>query len=191
MGRKRQFLPSQLLLAGIAISAALSAGVSVALAEGGETVLSLVNWLAGSLYLVTYDDIFILGISIALLSLLVFASHRKLDIVFLGDDIARSLGLNLSRVKGTFLLAIGALTTCCMIIIGPLSFVGLIAPHMARSFHQYTAAKQLAIAALLGALIMIIADWVGRTMWFPQQYPAGLLASLLGGAYFIFMLRKK
>lgn len=191
MGQRKQFLASQLLLAGIAISAALSAGVAIALSEGGESILMLVNWLAGSLYLVTYDDILVLGISISVLSLLVFASHRQLDIVFLGDDVARSLGLNVTKIKGIFLLCIGALTTCCMIIIGPLSFVGLIAPHMARSFHQYTAGKQLIIAALLGALIMIVADWVGRTIWFPQQYPAGLLASLIGGAYFIFMLRRQ
>ena len=191
IGKKRQFSANQLLLAGIAISAALSAGVAIALAQGGEAAIMLVNWLAGSLYLVTHSDIVILGITILVLSVWVFASHRQLDIVFLGDNIARNLGLHVTWIKATFLLCIGALTTCCMIIIGPLSFVGLIAPHMARSLHQYSAPKQLATASLLGALIMIIADWIGRNIWFPQQYPAGLLASLIGGAYFIYMLRRQ
>ncbi|MCG6272144.1 iron chelate uptake ABC transporter family permease subunit, partial [Vibrio vulnificus] len=76
------------------------------------------------------------------------------------------------------------------IVIGPLSFVGLLAPHMARSLHQYQARPQMLTAALLGATIMVSADWIGRTLWFPWQFPAGLLASLIGGGYFLYLMRR-
>lgn len=61
---------------------------------------------------------------------------------------------------------------------------------MARSLGQYSALKQVIVASFLGALIMVIADWTGRTLWFPWQFPAGLLASVFGGAYFLYLMRK-
>ncbi len=82
------------------------------------------------------------------------------------------------------------LTALSTLVIGPLSFVGLLAPHIARALGQYKARNQLIVACLVGAILMVAADWFGRTLWFPWQFPAGLMASVVGGGYFLILLRK-
>lgn len=82
------------------------------------------------------------------------------------------------------------MTACATLVVGPLSFIGLLAPHMARLVGFSRARAHLLGAALIGALLMIVADWLGRQLLFPQEIPAGLVASLLGGAYFMWGLRR-
>ena len=82
------------------------------------------------------------------------------------------------------------LTVVSTLIVGPLSFVGLLAPHMARLLGLSRAGNQLMGAALLGGILMVLADWAGRQILFPQELPAGLVASLIGGTYFMWILRK-
>ncbi|MEE3216113.1 MAG: iron chelate uptake ABC transporter family permease subunit, partial [Pseudomonadota bacterium] len=85
---------------------------------------------------------------------------------------------------------VAVLTAAASLIVGPLSFVGLLAPHMARLMGFSRARLHLAGAALIGALLMVLADWVGRQLLFPQEIPAGLVASILGGSYFMWGLKR-
>ncbi|MGF1900344.1 Fe(3+)-hydroxamate ABC transporter permease FhuB [Aliivibrio sifiae] len=190
MGRKQNFAPAQMLLTGIALSAGLDAFLRIAMSSGQDNVMALLTWLSGSTYLVNMSDVYLLGIGVTLFFILAMSSHRWLDIIGLGEITSASVGLHCRKVRVLLLLLVAALTTLCTIIIGPLSFIGLLAPHMARSLHQYRASHQLLTACLLGGCLMIVADWVGRTVWFPWQFPAGLLASLLGGMYFLYLMRK-
>lgn len=190
MGRKQNFAPTQMLLTGIALSAGLDAFLRIAMSSGQDNIMVLLTWLSGSTYLVSMGDVFLLGAGVVILGLLALCSHRWLDIIGLGETTSRSVGLSCRRVRLYLLLLVAALTTLCTIIIGPLSFIGLLAPHMARSLHQYRASHQLLTASLIGGSLLIFADWVGRTVWFPWQFPAGLLASLIGGAYFLYLMRK-
>ncbi len=190
MGRKQNFAPAQMLLTGIALSAGLDAFLRIAMSSGQDNVMALLTWLSGSTYLVNMSDVYLLGIGVTLFFILAMSSHRWLDIIGLGEITSACVGLHCRKVRVLLLLLVAALTTLCTIIIGPLSFIGLLAPHMARSLHQYRASHQLLTACLLGGCLMIVADWVGRTVWFPWQFPAGLLASLLGGMYFLYLMRK-
>ncbi|OCH20015.1 Fe3+-hydroxamate ABC transporter permease FhuB [Aliivibrio fischeri] len=190
MGRKHHFAPTQMLLTGIALSAGLDAFLRIALSSGQNNVKALLTWLSGSTYLVSMSDVYLLAIGVLLFFIFAMKSHRWLDLMGLGDTVASSVGLCCRRVRLFLLLFVAALTTLCTIIIGPLSFIGLLAPHMARSLHQYQASHQLIAASLLGGCLMILADWIGRVMWFPWQFPAGLLASLIGGIYFLYLMRK-
>lgn len=190
MGRKQNFAPAQMLLTGIALSAGLDAFLRIAMSSGQDNVMALLTWLSGSTYLVNMSDVYLLGIGVTLFFIFAMSSHRWLDIIGLGEITSASVGLHCRKVRVLLLLLVAALTTLCTIIIGPLSFIGLLAPHMARSLHQYRASHQLLTACLLGGCLMIVADWVGRTVWFPWQFPAGLLASLLGGMYFLYLMRK-
>ncbi|MUK62210.1 Fe(3+)-hydroxamate ABC transporter permease FhuB [Aliivibrio fischeri] len=190
MGRKHHFAPIQMLLTGIALSAGLDAFLRIALSSGQDNVKALLTWLSGSTYLVSMNDVYLLAIGVLLFLILALKFHRWLDLMRLGDTVASSVGLCCRRVRLLLLLFVAALTTLCTIIIGPLSFIGLLAPHMARSLHQYQASHQLIAASLLGGCLMILADWIGRVMWFPWQFPAGLLASLIGGIYFLYLMRK-
>ncbi|MDE1232399.1 Fe(3+)-hydroxamate ABC transporter permease FhuB [Vibrio aestuarianus] len=190
LARKHQFSPTQMLLSGIALSAGLDAVLRISLASGQDNVQGLLTWLSGSTYLVTTIDIWIVACAVLVIGCGVVCTHRWLDIIGLSSVTASSIGVNVRWVRQVLLLMVALLTTVCTIVIGPLSFIGLLAPHMARSLGQYSALKQVIVASFLGALIMVIADWTGRTLWFPWQFPAGLLASVFGGAYFLYLMRK-
>lgn len=190
MGRKHNFAPTQTLLTGIALSAGLDALLRIAMSSGHDNAAALLTWLSGSTYLVSHNDVFLLAGGVCLIGALALSLHRWVTLINLGEVSATSLGLNATMVRLALLLIVAALTTLCTIVIGPLSFIGLLAPHMARSLHQYRAIPQMLTAALLGAIIMVTADWIGRTLWFPWQFPAGLLASLIGGGYFLYLMRK-
>ncbi|VEH67363.1 Fe(3+) dicitrate transport system permease protein FecC [Rodentibacter pneumotropicus] len=82
------------------------------------------------------------------------------------------------------------LTALATLIVGPLSFIGLLVPHLTYFLGVHTARQQLLISALLGSTIMLIADWIGRQILFPYEIPAGLVATLVGGSYFLLMMRK-
>ncbi|MBD1556008.1 Fe(3+)-hydroxamate ABC transporter permease FhuB [Vibrio sp. S9_S30] len=190
MGRRHHFAPTQTLLTGIALSAGLDALLRIAMSSGHDNAATLLTWLSGSTYLVSLNDMWLLAGGVCVVGALALSLHRWVTLINLGEVSAISLGLNATVVRLVLLLIVAALTTLCTIVIGPLSFIGLLAPHMARSLHQYRAIPQMLTAALLGAIIMVAADWIGRTLWFPWQFPAGLLASLIGGGYFLYLMRK-
>ena len=82
------------------------------------------------------------------------------------------------------------LTAGATVVIGPMSFVGLMAPHLARLLGFARARSQMLVAALIGGLLMVLSDWLGRNLIFPQQMPAGVIATLLGGPYLMWLLRR-
>ena len=190
MGRKHNFAPAQTLLTGIALSAGLDALLRIAMSSGHDNATTLLTWLSGSTYLVAGQDILILAVGVTLTGAIALSLNRWVELIGIGEVTANSLGMDSTVVRLVLLLLVAALTTLCTIVIGPLSFIGLLAPHMARSLHQYRAVPQMLTAAVLGAIIMVIADWIGRTLWFPWQFPAGLLASLIGGGYFLYLMRR-
>ncbi|KGY13054.1 iron-hydroxamate transporter permease [Vibrio tubiashii] len=190
IGKKHNFAPTQTLLTGIALSAGLDALLRIAMSSGHDSASALLTWLSGSTYLVANRDVILLAIGVTVIGSIAISLHRWIELIGLGEVTANSIGMNVTFVRLILLLLVAALTTLCTIVIGPLSFIGLLAPHMARSLHQYRAIPQLLTAALLGAIIMVIADWLGRTLWFPWQFPAGLLASLIGGGYFLYLMRR-
>ena len=190
MGKKHQFAPTQTLLTGIALSAGLDALLRIAMSSGNDNATALLTWLSGSTYLVTYNDVILLALGVTVLATVTVCMHRWVELISLGQVTAQSLGLPINWVRLMILLLVATITTLCTIVIGPLSFIGLLAPHMARSLHQYRALPQMITASLIGAIVLVSADWLGRTLWFPWQFPAGLFASLLGGAYFLYLMRR-
>ncbi|VTR56650.1 Iron(III)-hydroxamate import system permease protein fhuB [Serratia fonticola] len=109
----------------------------------------------------------------------------------MGGATARSVGIALTPTRLSILLLAATLTAMATLTVGPLSFIGLMAPHMARMLGFRRALPQMVIAALLGGLLMVFADWCGRMVMFPYQIPAGLLATFIGAPYFVYLLRKQ
>ncbi|MGK6317386.1 Fe(3+)-hydroxamate ABC transporter permease FhuB [Neorhizobium sp. DT-125] len=183
LGRKSVFSPDRMLLTGIAIGTAFGALVAILMASGDPRMGALLAWMAGSTYLVTQSDAILVmcvtGTSVVLMPLL----SRWLEILPLGEASSRALGVNLTTSRLHVLLAAAVLTGGATLIVGPLSFVGLLAPHMARMIGLRRAMPQLYGSAVIGALIMLVADWFGRNLLFPYQVPAGLLATFIGGPY--------
>lgn len=175
--------PMRLLLSGVALSALFEALRGALLADGDPRGQQMLAWLAGSTYYVDLPlALWMAGTSISLL-LLVLPLSRWLDILPLGDACSRSLGLPLSRVRLGILLLAALLSALATLAVGPFSFIGLMAPHLARLLGLQRALWQLLASALLGAGLMLLADWGGRQLLFPQEIPAGLMASTIGAVY--------
>jgi iron complex transport system permease protein len=192
VGHRHDFAPERLLLAGVALATMGSAVQAVALASGDPRLDFLLGWLSGSTWRATGADALVAGATAAFVLALAPLTARWLEILPLGAAASRSLGLGLIPVRGALLLLAALPTAVATLVIGPLSFVGLVAPHLAAMLGFRRALPQLAAAAMLGGLILVAADWLGRTLIFPWQVPAGLLAAFVGGPYFmLLMLRKR
>ncbi|MGP2757893.1 Fe(3+)-hydroxamate ABC transporter permease FhuB [Serratia marcescens] len=185
------FSTERMLLAGIALSTAFTTVIFLLLASGDPRMGGLLTWLSGSTYSVEPAQALRTALIAAGLLVLAPLCRRWLTILPLGGATARSVGIALTPARLSILLLAATLTAMATLTVGPLSFVGLMAPHMARMLGFRRALPQMVIAALLGGLLMVFADWCGRMLLFPYQIPAGLLATFIGSPYFVYLLRKQ
>jgi ABC-type Fe3+-siderophore transport system permease subunit len=187
---RAKFGSERLLLAGIAMSALCSAVITATIAMGNTQSYVLLRWLSGSTSQATCFDAWLTLACLILLTLPLFLAARWLDILQLGENTARGLGLPVAGGRLTLIVLAAILTALAAMFVGPLSFVGLIAPHLARLIGFTRARLHLAGAVLTGALLMIVSDWLSRMVAFPYELPVGLFASLLGGPYLVHLLAK-
>ncbi|WP_373777667.1 Fe(3+)-hydroxamate ABC transporter permease FhuB [Glaesserella sp.] len=190
INQRSGMLPEKVLLTGISLSALFDALQRIAIASGDLRAQQLISWTSGSTQQVSAElAVPFLVVSLVLLAMSLIFS-RWLELLALQAPIAQALGLNLKRTRWILILFSALLTALATLIIGPLSFIGLLVPHIARFLGVNRAYQQILISALLGGLIMVFADWLGRQMLFPYEVPAGLVATLIGGTYFLLMVRK-
>lgn len=190
INRKNGFQPERILLSGIAITALFEPLQAIALANGDLRVQQLLSWMSGSTYYVTPPVAYgLTGLALLMLAACLLVS-RWLDLMPMGPAVATALGIRLNRAQLIILLLVAVLTASATMVIGPLSFAGLLAPHMAKLMGLVRARWHLLGAAGCGALLMVLADWVGQQILFPQEVPVGLASTLLGGAYFMWCLRR-
>ena len=190
VNRKHGFQPERILLSGIAITALFEPLQAIALANGDLRVQQLLSWMSGSTYYVTLPVAYgLVGLALLMLAACLLVS-RWLDLLPMGSAVATALGIRLNRAQLAILLLVAVLTASATLVVGPLSFVGLLAPHMAKLMGLVRARWHLFGAAASGALLMVSADWVGQQILFPQEVPVGLVSTLLGGAYFMWCLRR-
>lgn len=190
INRGSGFAPERVLLSGIAIAALFNALRSFVLASGDPRGNQLIAWIYGSTYYVDLPTALVATLAAAVFALACWPAMRWLDVLPLGVTVSRAIGVPVTASRLTLLALTAVLVACSTLLIGPLSFIGLLAPHMAQLLGFERARTHLMGAALVGALLMISADWVGRQLLFPEDIPAGLVASVLGGAYFMWGLRR-
>ncbi|WP_414707022.1 Fe(3+)-hydroxamate ABC transporter permease FhuB [Salinisphaera sp.] len=184
------FEPEQLLLTGIAVMFAFGAVQRIVLAGNDPRTQSMLAWISGSTYYVTMNTAELIAVLGVVLIALAWPLARWLDVLPLGEPVSRALGLHVTASRLLLLVLVAVLTAAATLVVGPLSFVGLLAPHLARLTGLARARTQMAGAMAFGALLMIAADWVGREILFPMEIPAGLVATLIGGGYFMWRLRR-
>ena len=189
--RRSQFAPLRLLLCGMTVTALFAASQNLLLGSGDPRGLQLLSWMSGSTYYVTSTMAWGLVVLMGLLLALSWPLGRWLDLLPLGSSAASSFGLDLTRSRLLILLLAALLTAAATLLVGPVSFIGLLAPHLARHLGLFRAQEQLLGAVGCGMAVMLLADWAGRQWLFPDQIPAGLMASLLGGTYFLFSLWRR
>lgn len=178
-----------LLLAGAAMSTMLSAIVSLLMLFGERSHVEIFVWLLGGLSGRTWAHLRA-GLVIACVGIgLMWMMARPLDALAFGEETARSLGLNLRRARFAIVAAATLATAAAVAVAGTIGFVGLIAPHVARRLFGSNHARLIPTSALIGALLLVLADDLARTALAPTELPVGILTAILGGPFFLAVLR--
>lgn len=183
-------MPSEhILLAGLAISALASAVLSAMMSVGDARAWMILNWLAGSAATVgPWGAGALFGLAL-LMTLLCVLARRWLAILPLGSDVANALGLPVAA-RPVLFVAAGIATGTATILVGPVSFVGLMAPHIARAFGLSAPAAFPVGAIVIGAFLMMLADMGARFAAFPYELPLGLFAALLGTPWLLIRMMR-
>ncbi|PWE52470.1 Fe(3+)-hydroxamate ABC transporter permease FhuB [Metarhizobium album] len=191
LSRRPAYGGNRLLLLGVSLSSISSFIIALLMTSQDPRLGQVLSWLSGSTYAVTPSD----AISSAAVLFFGFLTipliARWLELLSLGESAASSLGIPLIGSRSILFSIAAVMTAVATTLVGPLSFSGLMGPHLARLAGFRRAASHLFSSALMGGLILLTADWVGRNLIFPYQIPAGLLATLIGGPFLLFLIGKK
>ncbi len=183
------FTSERLVLIGFGVHAATQAVVTllITLSDPWNETKAL-TWLGGSTYGRTLTHLVPMALVLVLAAPVLVRMRRELDLLALDDETPRVLGVPVARSRLLLLTCAVLLTGAAVAGIGVLTFVGLIAPHAARAIVGSRHSRLLPAAALLGAILVCVADTVGRTVIAPGQLPAGLMTAIIGAPYFVWLL---
>lgn len=184
-------LPARLALVGIAVSAFCSAGINVLVVLAKLRVAQAIVWLSGSTYARQWDELWRIILLPAFLLPIVWLFARRLDVLALGEDVPRILGMSLQRVRASMIAIAVLLSAAAVSTVGTISFVGLIAPHAGRLLVGHRHRQLIPIVAILGAILVSLADIVGRVAIAPREVPSGLVTAMIGTPYFLWLILSK
>ncbi|MBE1443759.1 FecCD family ABC transporter permease [Paenibacillus sp. OAS669] len=191
LSRKLTLTPASLALVGVAIGAVFQAGIQYLIVTNPTNVNMALLWMSGSLWGRGWSQVQYLLPAMIVLLAFAYGSFRKLNVFQLGDEISVSLGLPIVRERfWLFLLAV-ALSGISVSAVGAIGFIGLLAPHMARSLVGSLNQWLLPLAAVLGADLMLLGDCLGRVIIIPREVPVGIMTAVIGAPYFIYLLRRE
>lgn len=178
-----------LLLAGVILNAIFSALIMfiTSLMEPNQS-FGMMQWLMGSLSVPSYDALVALAAYLMIGGLILFWQARPLNLLTLGDEAARSTGVEVERVKKTVFVSSALLTGAVVSLSGMIGFVGMIIPHAVRMIIGPDHRLLLPAAALVGGSYLLAADALARTLLAPAEIPVGIITALAGGPFFIYLL---
>ncbi len=186
--RRGRMDSTSLLLAGIAISYTLSAITSFVLVFDRQSMTSVVFWMMGGLGSRTWGHVAMLATMLAAGALVPALYSRELDLMLLGDERAGQLGVRVERFKMLALGAASLVVAGAVSVSGLIGFVGLMMPHMMRLVVGPRHRLLLPASVLAGAIALVLADLVARTVLAPVEIPVGIVTALAGGPFFIWLL---
>ena len=180
-----------LILAGVVIGSSLSAATSFVLLASREQTAGILSWLLGSFAFASWSR---LGSALPLLAVatvVLVLSARALNVLQLGEQAASQLGLPVERVKALVIGAATLATAGAVAVSGVIGFVGLITPHAVRLAFGPDHRSLAPLAALWGAIFLVAADLLARTVLAPAEVPVGIVTALAGGPFFLYLLRTR
>jgi iron complex transport system permease protein len=190
LGLRQYLAPSAMALIGLGLAAFTASASTAFVIVAGFQASQAATWLAGSTYGVSAKDLIVLAVALFCLIPVAYFLLSVTDMLGFGRQKASSLGLNVQVTEWAHLL-IGAL--CASVVaatFGPVSFVGLMAPHAARLLNPGRYRDLLAASVIIGAALMMIADCLGRTLFAPVEIPVGLMTAIIGAPFILFVLRR-
>lgn len=186
-----EYTPSRLVLAGIAVSLFLGSLTTGAILLYETQLTEILYWMSGKLSGASWLDIKMMLVSALPVIIVAFLLSNQLNILSLGEETARGLGINVLWIRRIFACLIVLLVGSAVAVAGPIGFIGLMVPHIARKLVGQDYRIILPFSALLGANLLVIADFAAQWVAYPADTPVGVLTALLGTPFFIYLMRKK
>lgn len=181
--------PVRLILIGVAFASVLESLISLMLVFGDiNDVQQAYVWLTGSVYGRNWEHVRTVGAWLLVLLPLAILSARHLNMLNLGDEAARGLGVQVERQRGLLLVISVGLAAVSVAVAGTIGFVGLVAPHITRRLVGPSHEGLIPISALCGGALLVLADLIGRWVISPSELPIGVVTALIGAPYFMFLL---
>nr|WP_037836780.1 iron ABC transporter permease [Streptomyces sp. NRRL F-5650] len=185
------FLPDRFVLIGIGCGYGLSSVTTFLLLRADPyNTPRIFTWLSGTTYGRTLPDVVPVAVALLLALPALFALRGRLDLLAVDEDTPRIVGVGVVRTRFLALGIAAVLAALGVVAVGVVGFVGLVAPHLARSLVGARHSRAVPVAMLLGAVLVCVADALGRTLVAPAQIPAGLMIALVGAPYFVWLLRQ-
>ena len=185
--------PIKLVLMGMGISALFSAFTMLTIygAKDEAQVRSALFWLMGSLTGIQWSMVPFTAIMLLLMMLFIWLMRHELDLILLGRSEAKHLGMSVQRVQQMIVIISSLAVAIVVALSGIIGFVGLVVPHIARSLGESRHAVMLWFTTLVGALVMVWADAIARSLFSPEELPIGILTASLGAPVFMWIISRK
>ncbi|WP_420078584.1 FecCD family ABC transporter permease [Streptomyces sp. JL4002] len=183
----------RLVLAGVAMAEVLSAVASFLIVTSNDPhkTQSALRWMLGGLAGTTWTTVWIPVGAVLAGTAVLLAVCRSLNLLLAGEEAAAALGLDVHRFRGALFVLVALMIGTIVAVSGQIGFVGLIMPHVVRLLVGADHRRALPAAALLGATFLIAADLGARTLMSPEEIPVGILTALVGGPFFLWLMRRK
>lgn len=188
---KNGIRPIRIILAGVAVSAFLGAGISALMIFYSDRVHSALMWMVGGLSARSWPHVTMLYPYTLVAGVLALLSARQLNILQLGDELAKGLGLRVELTRIALTAVASLLAASAVSVVGLLGFVGLIVPHAARLMIGSDYRYLLPASALLGAAVVTASDTFARITFAPVELPVGIIMAAIGAPFFLFLLRRE
>ena len=182
---------STIILTGVAITSLFNGIISLITLLDNDVLSTYKYFSIGGLSGVTYDLLYIPLLLAVLSIIIVYIFVSKIEILSLGDELAKSLGVNIKFIKFIALICASCLASSVVSFAGLLGFVGLVVPHISRKIINGNLKQNLIGSILLGAIVMLIADTIGRCLFLPTELPVGIVMSFIGGPFFLYLLLRR
>lgn len=181
--------PFQLVLSGVAIQSGIGAIMTLLILKLDDSQSEfLAAWQGGSIWNTTWNSVIALLPWIVVGFAFIMYMSRTMDVLSMGDEIAKGLGVSVKKEKNKMLFVAVALAAACVATSGNMNFVGLIGPHLSRSLVGSKHKILIPVSALVGAILVLTADIISRTIMEPAEIPTGIVVSVIGAPYFIYLL---
>ncbi len=183
--------PSVLVLAGVAVSSFFTALQTFVQQRGSDNLRQVYSWILGGLVTSGWSEVALIAPYLVVACVVVLCSARLLDVLSVGDDEARTLGIRPERVRLVVVLAASLGTAAAVAVSGLIGFVGLVVPHVVRILFGTRHSVSLPASALFGGAFLVLADLGARTLSAPAELPLGVITAFIGAPFFAGLLVRR
>jgi iron complex transport system permease protein len=179
------------VLAGVIISTGLSAATTLVIYFNSQDYASIMRWMFGSFMDLSWSNALVIAFSVVPIIFVALIYSRKMNIILLGDEHAKYLGMDTRMFKLGMMVLTAILTAFCVAYCGVIGFIGLIIPHVCRMILGGDNRLLIPASAILGALVMLVADIFCKTVMSPSELPIGAVVAVVGVPFFLYLLIKE